>query len=392
MSRMLLPLLILALVAGCIEVDISVPGFPQMATYFDVSESVIQLTIAYNFLGFCLAALVYGPLSDRFGRRKVMLVGNGLLLMGATGCVIAPTIEWLLIVRFIQGMGASASAVVVTAIVADVYRGPKMVQALTAMNAALTVLMALAPVVGGFVNIAVGWWGNYAIVAFICALSWLMLLFFLPETTQSRPATNGKAVVREYKMLLKSGRFMAHATMPSLLYAGYITFVSSAPFLYIDRFGLSILSYALHQGVIVGSFTVMNFFASRLIQRMGKGGSIIGGLSLCCGSIITLVSLSFANACSPVVITGLMMIYSSGFSLGYPAVFAESLDVFPALKGAAASVIMSLRTFLCAGFVGLGSFFYNSDPLPVFLVLLGCMGVTALNGLIILRGKGCLQE
>jgi DHA1 family bicyclomycin/chloramphenicol resistance-like MFS transporter len=110
----LLPyLLMLALMSSCIELEISAPSFPSMMTYFGVSESIIGLTISMNLIGFCLAAIIYGPLSDSYGRRKVMLFGNGVLAIGAIMCVLAPTFQILLFARFIQGLGAATSAVVV---------------------------------------------------------------------------------------------------------------------------------------------------------------------------------------------------------------------------------------------------------------------------------------
>lgn len=391
MSGILLPVLILSLVAGCIEVDISVPGFPDMANYFNVSESVIQLTVAYNFLGFCLAALLYGPLSDKYGRRQLMIIGNGLLLLGAVGCALAPTIELLLVARFIQGIGASASAVVVSAIIADVYQGPKMVKALTTMNSALTILMAIAPVMGGFINKAIGWWGNYLLVAIICALSWGMLLFYLPETKHDKSSKGLTEVWQDYKMMMISQRFIVHAIVPTLLYACYITFVTCASFLYIETFGLSVIAYAVHQGFIVASFTVMNFFSNSIIQKIGKKGSIFTSMALCCSSIIASVGVSLIEPHSPYLITGLMMLYGVGFALGYPAVFADSLEIFPKVKGTAASAIMSLRTFLCAGFIGLASFVYNGEPLAVFLVLLSCIAITSVACWVILRSDQKLQ-
>src|SRR5437868_14748147 len=113
MPIIFIPLLILSLISCCIEVDISVPSFPDMAHYFQVSYVSIQLTIAVNFAGFCLASLFYGPLSDCYGRRKIMLIGNFLLLIGAAACVFATSLNILLLARFIQGLGASCSAVLV---------------------------------------------------------------------------------------------------------------------------------------------------------------------------------------------------------------------------------------------------------------------------------------
>ena len=128
-----------------------------MAHYFGVSGGVIQLTIAYNALGFCLSSLFYGPLSESYGRRNVMIAGNAILVIGAIGCVFAPSIPFLLVSRFIQGIGASTSAVVTFAMIADTYKGGQAIRFIGIMNSILTILMAIAPVIGSFINEAVGW-------------------------------------------------------------------------------------------------------------------------------------------------------------------------------------------------------------------------------------------
>ena len=103
MPKTFIPVLILSLLACCIELEISVPSFPDIATHFSISENLVQLIVAYNFLGFSIASLFYGLFSDCYGRRKIMIIGNALLLIGAIGCALAPTIYWLLTARFIQG-------------------------------------------------------------------------------------------------------------------------------------------------------------------------------------------------------------------------------------------------------------------------------------------------
>lgn len=155
-SRFLPVLLVLSLINSCIELEISAPGFPEMMKYFQASTVQISLTITYNLIGFCLAALIYGPLSENYGRRMVMIIGNGILAIGALGCVLAPNLEWLYVSRLFQGLGAATSAVIVSAIIADVYPLRKAASLYGIMNAVFTLVMALAPTLGGLINLWVG--------------------------------------------------------------------------------------------------------------------------------------------------------------------------------------------------------------------------------------------
>lgn len=268
MNLKFLPLLLaLSLITCCIGVDISVPGFPEMSQYFNVSEGIIQLTIAYNFLGFCISALFYGPLSESFGRRAVMVIGNALLTLGAIGCVYAESISFLLASRFTQGLGAATSAVVAFAVVADVYKGHASVRVIGLMNSIITVIMAIAPVAGAFINRAIGFRGNYACVAIISVISWILIFTFLPETKKERDKFSLKKVLNDYKKLLCSSEFMSTSAAPSLTFCAYMSFIAAAPFLYMNTFGLSIVSYAIHQGVIVGTFAVVSLLSGKIMAK-----------------------------------------------------------------------------------------------------------------------------
>lgn len=382
-----LPLLILSIIACCIEVEVSVPGFPEMGKHFDVGGGIIQLTIAFNFLGFCLTALVYGPLSECFGRRSIMIIGNALLMAGAIGCACAPTINLLLASRFVQGVGASTSAVVVFAMIADVYEGDKAVKFIGMMNSILTTIMALAPVVGGFINEAVGWRGNYSCVALISIISWISLLLILPETKKNFKSFDLRKMLIDYRKLSTSAQFIFAALVPSLLYAAYMAFVTVAPFLYMETFELPTMTYALHQAAVVGTFCLVSFYTGKINQKMGGRNCVILGQILCLVGALALVIVSLASPHSPYLITILMMVFCMGFAVSYPVIFAFSLEIFPEIKGTASSAIMSTRAFLIAVLVGLTAYFYNGHPLGIALMIL--MIVLLVTGflIILLRRK-----
>lgn len=378
MAKILLPFIcILSLVVCASEVDISVPGFPEMAHYFGVNDGAIQLTIAYNFIGFCLASLFYGPLSEAFGRRPIMIIGNTLLLIGSIACVISPNIPFLLCARFVQGIGASTSAVLVFAIIADVYQGKQSIKIISIMNAVLTIIITIAPIVGGFITEIVGWRGNYGIVAIIACLSWGSIILKLPETITSCRTVILKPVVKDYVKLFTDGKFLCVSIIPSILYACYLTFITAAPFLYQDTFKMTLRLYVAHQGIIVFSFAIISIFAPKITSKLGSHFVTILGLSLTfVGGLAMWLSVSI-SANTPNFITFTMTIFSIGFALCYPVIFSSSLEIFPEIKGTASSAIMSMRALICSALISISGYFYNDHIFSIgLLIFIGsCIGV-----------------
>ncbi len=384
---MLLPfLLILSLIAKFIEIDISVPSFPDMVRYFNVSEGTIQLTIAYNFLGFCIGGLFFGPLSECYGRRRIMIIGNTLLLIGAVGCIFAPSIFWLLISRFVQGIGVSTS-VVVFAIVADSYKGDEAVKFIGIMNSVLTVVMAIAPVLGSFINEIVGWRGNYATVAILCLISWVLLLLALPETKKDRDIFSLKKMMKDYRKLLSSPRFVTLSLMSSLFSAAYMSFITCGPFLYMKTFGLSSTIYALHQGAIVGCFSLISLFAGKILQKLGAIKCVISGTSVVAIGSLLLVIFSIIVPHSFYLVTLSMIIFSIGCAIFQPVIFNASINVFPEIKGTASSAVSFIRAFIMAIFIGLTSYVYNGQAISVAVLVLSAIVLELVFTVYLLRLK-----
>jgi DHA1 family bicyclomycin/chloramphenicol resistance-like MFS transporter len=367
MNIKLLPLLlILSLLNSCIELEISAPSFLDIALYFTITEAKVGFIITYNLLGFCIASLIWGPLSEFYGRRWIMLWGNGILTLGALGCVIAPTFLVLLIARFVQGLGAATSAVVTSAIIADVYPTNKAAKLYSLMNAIFTIFMALSPTIGSILNAYIGWRGNYGVIAFICSVSWILLYLFLPETKTTTLRFSWYKTLSSYKQLLSNKLFLSAAAIPSLLYGCYLTFVSLAPFIYMEIFEVETIGYTVHQGIIICVFAITSALFSKINTSLGTQRILYLALCLCVlGSMMMLFSYTAS------LLTVAMSLFCIGFACLYPIIFAYSLEILPQLKGTASSVIMSLRYLLCALITSVGSNVYNNNVFNLSLLILG---------------------
>jgi DHA1 family bicyclomycin/chloramphenicol resistance-like MFS transporter len=285
-------LLVVSLLTCSVEVDLSVPSFPNISNYFNISDSLTQMTIALNFFGFCLASGVYGPLSDAFGRRKVMIIGNAIMLFGAVGCALAYSIEFLLFSRFIQGIGASTSTVVAFAMIADVYSEEKSAQLVGTMNSLITIFMSIAPIAGGFINESLGWRGNYTVIAVLSIISWLMLYLWLPETRNNLTPLRYKKISNDFKTLFLDKRFMLASLVPSIFFAGWMSFVSCGSFLYMGTYDLPIMYYALHQGCIIAVFSGVSLYSGKILQTIGERNCVISGIIFTLLGSILMITIS----------------------------------------------------------------------------------------------------
>ncbi|RDB36374.1 MAG: MFS transporter [Spirobacillus cienkowskii] len=384
-----LPLLFFfALITTGIETDVSLASFPQISKHFSVSEGVVQLTIAYNFLGFCIGALIYGPLSDCYGRRKIMILGNALMLIGALGCIITPSIEFLLAARFIQGIGASASIVLVFAMIAEVYPFDKAMKLIALMNAGMSSSMALAPILGGFINDAFAWRGNYSFVGILCFVNLALICLFMPETKKELDSKiSVTKILADYKQLFLNLKFICASLIPSLLCASYMVFVASSSFLYMGTFSLSTMEYVTHQAIVVASFAVTSLFTNKLIQILGPIQIVRLGVFLCVLGSIIFMGISNHSAFSAYFMTAFISLFCVGFAICYPVIFSESLSIFPNLRGTTSSFNMSVRSLLVFLFTGLSSLFYNQQAFTVSVVIFCGVGISLLFYLISIRFK-----
>lgn len=326
-----------------------------------------------NFLGFCIAALFYGPLSDRFGRRPVLILGTVLFLLGSISCSFAPTIEMILVSRFIQGLGAAGSFVVVFTMISDAYKDNEATKWIGRLNAILTSTMALAPILGGYLNLYFGWSSCYTAVAILTTIQLALLYFYLPETHQGQSSIRIKNVMSDYRQLLSSFRFLQSSFIPTMLAGAYMAFVSVIPFLYRNELSMPLSEFAWHQSAIIASFSLFSFYANRIANYFGDVKAVIAGSIISVIATSTIFILSSMTTIPPVMlITPLMCIFGASCAIPFAIVFSASLNVVPGKNGAASSLLMSMRTLLCALTIQLAGNLYNGALFSTAAIVVAC--------------------
>ena len=355
------------------EIDISLPSFPSIMTFFGSTEAQVQNTLSLNFLAFCLSGLLYGPLSETWGRRGLMIFGATCFLIGAVGCVLSFSIYQLMFWRFIQGLGASSTLVIGFAMISDRYSGDVAANYIGKINAYVTIFMATAPVLGSVIINYFTWRANFTFIVIIALVSWFFMVLQLPETKTERQTLNILTILSNYRTISLDGKFLIYASMPNMLVTAYLTFVGSASFYYINTCQLSYFQFAMQQGLIVLFFSATSFYADKVTAKFGDQKSVDFGISCCAISIVLLTYFAFQHPNSPRLITFAMCWMAVGCAFPMSVTFAKSLEILPNLKGVCSSFIMSTRLFFSSGAVALTGLFFDGSMRPVALVIDGAI-------------------
>lgn len=364
----LVVLIVISLLGCCMEIDISIPSFPSMMTFFSASATQVQNTLSLNFLAVCLSGLCYGPLSERYGRQKLMVYGATCFLIGALGCVFSLSIYQLMFWRFIQGLGASSTMVLGFTMISDKYNNEQAAHYIGKINAYVTIFMAFAPILGSIIINYFSWKANFTVIALIAFIAWLFLTIQLPETNPQKKPIQAIGILKDYWQLITHKQFMLFAAMPNVLVTAYLTFVGSAAFYYINTCHLSYFEYAIHQGLVVFSFSATSFYAGKLITKIGPRNALNFGMFSCVLGAIFLGIFAFLYPFEAKWITFSMCLFAVGCAFPMSVIFAQSLDLIPTLRGASASFIMSSRLLISAFGIAISGLLFDGSMRPAALV------------------------
>ncbi len=380
-------ILILNFVSVGIETDIYVPSFPDIMNHFKTSEAILQMLLSMNFIGLCCSGLIYGPLSDAWGRKKTLLSGAILFFAGSVGCVIAHNIEIMIFWRFIQGVGGGALMIVTAATLFDLYSNKEATKLLGILNGIIAASMAIAPMIGSWVGAFYGWRMNFAIVAALSVLCLVFLTFFFHESLVPKKRTpfSFGGTFRNYGILLSNFEFTAKVMIFTFLHNALIIYTANLSLIFISHMDVEPTLFGYYQSSIMAVFMAFSILSAKGIDWYGpyatkKAGLIIGLL----GAAL-LVYLSYRNS-SPLLITIAMCIVSAGVALSMGIFGSQAMDVFPEVKGASAALICTVRLCFISIVISLTSLIFDGTMIPIAWVVMGYMIAAAgLYGILILQ-------
>lgn len=325
---------------GPLSIDMYLPSLPLIGAAFHTSAARVQLTLATFMFGMGVGQLLYGPLSDRYGRRPPLLAGVLLYCLSSLGCALAPSIELLIGLRFLQALGGAAGPVIARAVVRDLFSGLEIARVLSIMTLVMGAAPILAPVLGGAVLAAAGWRAIFFVLTGLGALA-LALAFLNVPRMQLQPST--ARLHQSVLLLLRDRRFVTSALAGSFAQVTLFAYISSAPFVFMTLLHVDAHGFALLFGMNATGFIAATQCNRLLLRRFSIAGIALGAaLWLCAAHALLLCVVHFWFG-STLPFAAALFTCVIGLGLVFPNVTALALERHAQNAGLASSLLGALQ-------------------------------------------------
>jgi len=366
-DRALILLLAAITAAGPVAMNMYLPALPSVQEHFGVTVAEANTTVSLTLIAFAVGILVYGPLSDRFGRRPVIFAGQAIFAAGNLLCLAAPSFAALLAGRIIQALGTSAGVVVSRAMLGDLYGRETMARMLAYLTMVMVVGPTVAPLLGGFVTEAFGWQSIFALLLVLNLAILVLAARRLPETRPAAARSVGTAALaRESFSMLRRPAFLGFTVQAAIIYAIFLTFISIAPYV-MTSLGHGATAYGTWYLLVAIGYFLGNWVVTHHASRLGLQRLIRWGVNLQLACALLGTGLVLAGVWHPAAIFVPMGLLGLGQGLALPNITASAVALAPRTPGAAASMLGFSQQLVGALAVQGMALSAVGTPVPVYL-------------------------
>ncbi|RDI20047.1 multidrug effflux MFS transporter [Pseudacidovorax intermedius] len=354
---------------GPFAIDMYLPALPAIGHQLGTDFGTAQLSLTVFFISIGIGQLLYGPVSDMVGRRPPMFFGMALFALASVGCALATDIHTLIVLRFVQGLGAAAGMAIPRAVVRDLHTGPDAARLMSLLMLVFSVSPILAPLAGSGVIAAAGWRAVFWAIA-VAAVAGLALLAFSLEETRppsARVESSLGSALRAYGRLLLDAHFLGLVFIGGFAMMGFFIYLSTSSFVMIGHYGLTPTQYSIAFGVNAAAFFGAAQLNGRLSARFGLVPLVRVGVLGASVAISLMLAHYLTGGDSLAVLIGLYFVASAFMGLVIPTTAVLALENHGAIAGTAAALMGTLQ--MLGGAVGMAvvSLFNDGRPLPMVL-------------------------
>lgn len=361
------------------EFDLFVPSFPELQSHFNLTPSWVEALLSANFIGYFMSLIFLGDLSDRYGRKPIIVLGLIIFILGSMLCLWPPSYEFLLVGRFLQGVGVAAPAILSFLIIADSYPVKEQQYLMAILNGSLNLAAGIAPVIGSYVTLYFHWQGNFTVLLLMGIMVLCMTFLFIPSHAAPlhREALSLRGI-RGYISLFRSRPLVLLMTNLLFLFVPYWIFVGMSPLLYIKGFGVSLSHFGYYQGILAIVFALGSILFGLIIKNINYDNRNI----LRFGNIILIISLmilliaTYLETSNPLIVTLAFLPFIIGQIIPSNILYPICINFIPHAKARVSALIQGGRLVLTsiglqiAGYFYVGSF-QNIGIILISVIMLG---------------------
>lgn len=374
---------------GLFALDMYLPALPTISANLKADSHAVQASLISFFAAMAVSQIVYGPLSDMFGRKRPLYVGLVLYAIGAIGCALSPSIEWLIAFRFLQGMGACAGVVIARAVVRDLYTGPAAAQLMSRLMLVFSVSPILAPLAGSLVTTFGDWRVIFLVMVAAGLVGLIVAIFFLEETRlpAARSESSIGSALKAYGTLLSDPYYLGLVLIASFGMSSYMIYVANSSFILIDHYGLSPSFYSVVFSVNAVAFIGMSQLNGWLSRKIGLR-KVIRGAVLGYAAMMVTLALIFSMGVDRLDIMAAFLFGGYGFlGMIVPTAAVLALEHHGRIAGTASAMMGTIQFVTSAIVVGIGGLFVDGTARPMVTVTAICSVVVFGLTIVVLRSR-----
>ena len=370
-----------------LSVDASVPLVPAIASHFITETASVQFSLSAMVLGIAVGQLIYGPLSDRFGRKPVILLGIASYAATTLACSNAPTIEVLIGLRFLQGFFACSGVIVARAVIRDLFDREAGARLFALMMGIHGIMPTIAPGLSGWLSAAYGWQSVFWAMAGFAAFSGLAILLGLAETNTNteRQSLHPRTIAANYRQVFGVRSFLCYGVCGSFMYGALMAYFAGAPVGLIQYLGLSPLQFGIAMAVPMVSYIIAQVVVARVAHQVGIDGMIRNGAILAAIAGVVMLAFVLLGKVTVYTLMGPVVLLLVSLAFIVPGTTAGAMSPFTQIAGAASSLLGFVQFLAAATATTVIGLMNDGTPLPMAIVICTCTFLTLILYLVLVR-------
>ncbi|MDP3561570.1 MAG: MFS transporter [Legionellaceae bacterium] len=386
---LLITVILMNLLTG-MEFDLFIPSFPALQAEFQLSSFLIETLLSINFMGFCLSLFFVGSLADHYGRKSIIIIGIITFILGSLFCLYGATYLFLIIGRFLQGIGIAAPAILSFLIIADTYPLKKQQFFMAMLNGLMNAAVGIAPVIGSYLTLYFHWQGNFIALLLLSIITLLMTLLFIPA--YKKPPIKEALSWRGYISLFQSKPLLLLMTFIIMNFVPYWVFVGMSPLLYLKDLNVSLANFGYYQGALAFTFGIGSIAFGFILNKFNQKIMLYISCFIFILGLISITAVTIQNSSNPLYITLAFLPFIIAQIIPSAILQPLCVNLIPQAKGRVSAILQGGRLILCSISLQLAGFYYDGTFQNIGIILASFIFMVIIFMFLVIRNKELMKH